>query len=389
MAHVAHDQPRLVAQIDLDAIAGNWQKLNALSGKAEAAAVVKADAYGHGMAAVSKALYHAGCRLFFTASITEAIKLRHALPMEANIAYLDGLHHDDIKNVIDHRLWPAISAPYQIKNLAAAARLYGAPIKAMLQLDTGMNRLGISPQEFKNLLTDPDMAAGDWRLVFSHLSSSDEPQSPNNPLQKSRFDEMLKYAPPAILAAPRSLAATGGIMLGSDYHYDITRPGIGLYGVMPSPLYDGGLIPALTLSGRVLQIRDAKAGESVGYNAALTLNRDSRLATIAGGYADGINRRLSNIGTVTKDALKAPIIGKISMDLHVIDITDWPENSLKTGDYVTHIGNIRGGDSMTAEEIAEKTGTISYDILTTLGLRATRLYTDTITNEIDLNKVNR
>ncbi len=384
-AHAADGAPRLVAQIDLDAIAQNWQKLNALSGRAEAAAVVKADAYGHGMTSVSKALYHAGCRLFFTASIAEAVKLRQALPMGANIAYLDGLHHNDIKDVIDHRLWPAISAPYQLKNLAAAAQSHGAPMKAMLQLDTGMNRLGIDPQEFKNLLADPDMAAGDWQVIFSHLSSSDEPQSPNNPLQKSRFDEMLKYAPPNVLAARRSLAATGGIMLGSDYHYDITRPGIGLYGVMPNPLYDGDLIPALSLSGRVLQIRDAKAGESVGYNASTTLTRNSRLATIAGGYADGINRRLSNIGTVTKDALKAPIIGKISMDLHVIDITDWPEGSIGVGDYVTHIGQ----NSMTAEEIAEKTGTISYDILTTLGLRATRLYTDTITNEIDLNKVNR
>ncbi|MCE2518069.1 MAG: alanine racemase [Alphaproteobacteria bacterium] len=363
---------RLIAHIDLDAIIANWTVLNRMSGCA--GAVVKANGYGHGMIAVAKALAHAGCQQFFTASLDEAAELRAALPRHP-IAYFDGLMADDIAVITALNLTPAINSPHQLSVLAKAAATRGAPLPAMLQLDTGMNRLGAAGGDAENMLNSPDLAAGAWTLVFSHLAAADEPDNPLNPAQKRRFDDLHPAAP----KAPRSLAATGGIMLGADYHYDITRPGLGLYGLSPHAGYAASLTPALSLSAQVLQLRYAKKGETVGYGATHRLRRDSRLACIAGGYADGIDRRLSDRGEVIKDGRRAPMIGRVSMDVHVIDITDWPEHALTEGDRVMILNH-----DITAEDIAKKTATIPYQVLTTLGLRAKPQYAGTSMKQLDL-----
>jgi alanine racemase len=363
---------RLTAHIDLDAIAANWTTLDGLSKGAKAGGVVKADGYGHGMIPVAKALAKAGCELFFTAAIDEAIELRTALPQH-RIGYFDGLHENHQAAITDLNLMPSINTPKQLKLLAGFAAEQNRPIPAMLQLDTGMNRTGAGPDCVGDMLNAPDLAAGDWRLLFSHLAAADEPDHPFNQDQRQRFEALIASAP----KAPLSLAATGGILLGDDFHYDVTRPGLGLYGISPHPACGNLLTPALTLSALVLQTRHAKAGETVGYGGAYRLQRDSRLATIAGGYGDGISRKLSRQradddgGQIEKDGFIAPMIGRVSMDAHVVDVTDWPPQSIKEGDQVMLINS-----ALTASDLAAKIDTIPYEILTTLGLRAKRLYAE-------------
>lgn len=370
---------RLIAHIDLAAIARNWTILNGLNPKAKAGAVVKADAYGHGMNPVAKTLAEAGCETFFVASIEEAIELRKTLPHH-RIGYFDGLHPSHESAVINLGMMPAINTPAQLSLLAKIAGKANKPIPAMLQFDIGMNRIGAGEDSAQNMLNSADLKAGDWNLVFSHLSTSDDPANPANEQQRQRFEDLIAKAPPAL----RSLSASGGIGLGEEFHYDITRPGLAIYGLSPhstSPAlpYAEKLTPALSLSALVLQIRNAKAGESVGYGGSATLKRDSRLATIAGGYGDGINRKLwsesakNHAAIVEKNGFIAPMIGRISMDVHVVDITDWPKNSVKEGDHVMLIGQ-----AQSASDLAHKSDTISYEVLTTLGLRASRVYANDV-----------
>ncbi len=376
---------RLVARIDLDRLAANWDALNTLSGQAECAAVIKANAYGHGVREIALTLVHAGCRMFFTAGYEEASELREILdPVlpDAIIAVFDGITGHDREAVLNRAIIPTINSLHDLGLFARWAGEAGTPLPAMLQLDTGMNRLGAGADELGRIVNSPDFGAADWRLVFSHLASADEPDNPQNPRQKTAFDAMRATLPGIAANTPASIAATGGIMLGEGFHYQVTRPGIGLYGLSPVPAFSDHLQPVISLHARVLQIRDANPGETVGYNATATLTRPSRLATIAGGYADGVRRHLSNKGHAFRNGLSAPIIGRVSMDTVVIDITDWPDNNLtpnnlSPGDYVELIH-----DGYDADAMAAQSGTIGYDILTGLGLRATPHYDGDIMNRI-------
>ena len=367
---------RLLAVINLDAIASNWSYLNQTSGKATAGAVVKADAYGHGMAAVAKRLEQAGCRLFFTASIQEAMTLRATLP-DAEIAYFDGLQPHDMEQVLTHRIIPSVGDAQQLSLLRAMAKTTGAPIPAMMNIDTGMNRLGFQPHEIADMGENDwgDVVA--WRMVYSHLACADEADHPMNAQQLKDFTAAITSS--IWRDVPKSMAATGGIFLGQDYHFDITRPGIGLYGLMPNGDTVEGLTPALSLRAKTLQINTVQQGQTVGYGGSFTTTRPSRLATIAGGYADGINRKLSSKGQVMFKGLNAPMVGRVSMDVHVVDITDWPEDALKVGDWVVLLGDDGSSPShpeqaITAHDWAKDCETIPYEMLTTLGLRAKRHY---------------
>ena len=353
---------RLIAEINLDAIISNWRRLDELSGKAQTAAVVKADGYGHGAEEVTAALYQAGCRVFFTASADEAATIR-PYANDAVIGYFDGLFAGDIDHIKSFDLTPSINDEGQITLLDQLREYGGERPSVMLQLDTGMNRLGLDWR----WLTDSTAATlsrqADVKWVYSHLSSADEPTSNLSEVQRERFGEAIRAMPDT----PASLAASGGALLGSAYHFHMIRPGIALYGY--PPVASEGFTPALTLKARVLQIRHAKAGEYVGYNATHQLTRDSVLATVAGGYADGLRRQLSNQGQVWHDDRAASILGRVSMDTHIIDITDWPEGLLGSLDYVTLINPDHDANVM-----ALLSGTICYDVLTSLRLRATRSY---------------
>ena len=368
-------KPRLIARIDLDRLIHNWNSLDKLSAN-QTAAVVKADAYRHGMRAVALTLWEAGCRFFFVASLDEAITLRGILP-DADIGIFDSIEPQSLEAVKHYRLLPSINSKDELQALVA----YQKAMPAMLQIDTGMNRLGADAEEVLAIIASPEFQQVDWRLFFSHLASADEPNNSQNQKQKECFDSVLSkiHAQNNFASVPASLVNSAGIMLGKEYHYGLTRPGIGLYGVPTSPKLAPLLKPVMSLHARVLQIRSAKKGETIGYNATATLKKNARLATIAIGYADGLPHSLSNKGIVHKDSLSAPIIGKISMDTTIIDITDWNEAHLKPGDLVDIIN-----DQYTATNIASDAKTISYDMLTRLGLRASLQYAGKTASTLNL-----
>jgi alanine racemase len=335
--------------IDLDAIVANWTALARLS-TAEAAAVVKADGYGLGAARVARALARAGCRRFFVAVAEEGAALREALGPNVEILILSGHMRGDTDMIADLSLTPLLNSLDQITRHFEA--LPGQPFG--VQLDTGMNRLGMEWDEWSAVAEV--VLEQQPVLLMSHLACADEPDHPMNPYQLDHFRRMTDG-----LGVPRSLAATGGILLGPDYHFDIIRPGIGLYGA--APFAEG--LPAVRLDLPVVQIRTLQTGEVVGYGNSWQAARPSRIATLSGGYADGLLRALSHKALFWHDNLPCPLVGRVSMDLITVDITDLPEDP----DYLTLIG-----PHQTVDQLAEQAGTIGYEILTSLGPRYARRY---------------
>ena len=339
--------------IDLSAVAANWRALDALTPPAcETGAVVKADAYGCGLARVGPALFAAGCRAFFVATPGEGAALRAVLGPEARIHILAGFSADEDATFRAHDLRPILNAPEQV------AAWTGGP--AILQLDTGMNRLGLEAAELSALGDLPPWITH----LMSHLACADQPDHPLNGAQRNAFSSMTERR-----QTPLSLAATAGILLGAAYHYDMTRPGIGLYGGWP---FEAGR-PAVTVEIPILQIRDLEKGEAVGYGSAWVAERPSRIATIAGGYADGLIRQMGNPApdrppaTGVIHSQPAPFAGRVSMDLISLDVTDIPE--ARPGDMVQLIGPDQSIDA-----VAAMTGTIGHEVLTSLGNRYQRVY---------------
>jgi alanine racemase len=276
-----------VLEIDLGAVTANWRLLARRAAPAQCAAVVKANAYGLGAAPVAKALAAAGCRLFFVATLDEAIALRAALGPEPEIAVFNGPFAGTAPEFAAHGLIPVLNEPGQIE-----AWKTQAPAPAILHVDTGMSRLGLSAREFAALGDDLRKCAIPWRAVISHLACADTPDHGLNEQQRARFAAAVQRIP----GIPASLAASSGIFLGPAYHFDFVRPGAALYGVNPQP---GGANPmrqTVRLSGKILQVREIDRGESVGYGAAHVMQKPGRVATVAVGYADGWLRSLSQRG---------------------------------------------------------------------------------------------
>ncbi len=335
--------------IDLDAITANWQALDALSAPGvETGAVVKADAYGLGVAPVARALWHAGVRRFFVAVAEEGAPLREALGPDAEIFIFSGHMRGDSDTIADLALTPVLNSTEQLTRHAEA--LPGHPFA--IQLDTGMNRLGMEPAEWEAV---KDIAlALKPRLVMSHLACADEPDHPMNRRQLDTFRALTDG-----IDAPRSLAATGGILLGPEYHFDLTRPGIGLYGGAPFTRAR----PVVRLSLPVIQTRPVEAGESVGYGNAWQAGEAREIATVSGGYADGLIRAMGGRARLYDGDQPCPIVGRISMDLITADISDLPARP----DSLDILCPAQGVDAL-----AEAAGTIGYEILTALGPRYQR-----------------
>jgi len=333
--------------IDLDAVVANWRALDSMT-NCKTAAVVKADGYGLGSANVAKALFKAGVRQFFVAVAEEAVPIRAELGPKPEISVFSGHMQGDTDLIRDMGLTPMLNSVDQLAHHFEA--LPGHPFG--IQLDTGMNRLGMEMQEWAAVA---ELAlAQNPRLVMSHLACADEPDHPMNPYQLEQFKKMTDG-----ITAPRSLAATGGVLLGPDYHFDLTRPGIGLYGGMPFEQ----ATPAVELDLPVIQIRDVAEGEVVGYANAWQAERPSRIATVSGGYADGIMRILSDKATLYHGSTPCPLVGRVSMDLLTIDVTDVAENPTK----LTLIG-----PQQTVDDLARAANTIGYEVLTQLGARYNR-----------------
>ena len=333
--------------IDLDALTANWQALAALSG-GETGAVVKADGYGLGAALVARSLATAGARSFFVAVAEEGATLRKALGPAPRIFVFSGHMPGDADLIRDAQLIPLLNSPEQIAR--QAENLPGHPFG--IQLDTGMNRLGLEPADWA-ALRDGVLARAP-ALVISHLACADDPDHPMNAAQLATFRQMTDG-----IAAPRSIAATGGILLGPDYHFDLTRPGIGLYGGAP---FDAAR-PVVRLSLPVVQTRDLAPGETVGYGNTWTARRPTKIATLSAGYADGLIRAMGPRARLWQGDTPCPLAGRVSMDLLTVDVTDLP-------DAPTHLDILC--PHQTVDDLADAAGTIGYEILTSLGPRYSR-----------------
>lgn len=335
--------------IDLTALAANWRALDRLT-DVETAAVVKADAYGLGIAKAGPALAAAGARQFFVAMAEEGVALRRAIGPGPAISVFSGHMAGDADLIRAADLTPMINSVDQL--LWHVEALPGHPFG--LQLDTGMNRLGMEPAEW-SALRDIALAQRPT-LIMSHLACADEPGHPMNAQQLAVFEDMT-----ADIDAPRSLAATGGILLGPKYHFDLTRPGVGLYGGLP--FVDA--VPVISVDVPIIQTRTVMRGETVGYANAFTAPQDTRVATIAAGYADGLIRAIGPNATLTHNGIKVPVIGRVSMDLITVDISALP-------DVPEHLQLI--GVHQSVDTVAGFAGTIGYEILTSLGARYDRVY---------------
>lgn len=360
-----------VLTVDLGAIAANWRGLRD-AGRAngrpiDCAAVLKADAYGTGATQVGPRLAAEGCRQFFVAHVDEGIALRGVVP-DHPICVLNGLLQGAEADYVEHRLTPALNHLGQLNAWRAAAQRFNRPLDAIVHLDTGMNRLGFSPDEALALINERGRLRGlRLALLMSHLVASEERDNPVNGEQLSRFRSFVKAMP----GAPASLANSSGIFLGTDYHFDLMRPGAALYGINPLPGQTNPMLPVVTLNARILQTRRIDAFQTVGYGGAWRSARPSRVATIALGYADGYFRTLINRTYVHLAGQRVPVIGRISMDLVTIDVTDIAEPQSQVGAMVEILG-----PHMTADDLADHARTNAYEIMTSLGQRYARVYTD-------------
>jgi alanine racemase len=351
--------------VRLGAIVANFKTAQRLAGPAAVAAVVKADAYGTGMAPVTRELVNAGCDTFFVARLEEGIALRPVAP-KARIFVLDGAQPDMVPALITHNLTPVLNSLAEIAAWSAAARETGAHLDAAVHIDTGLNRLGMPSSELATLAAEHSRRLAELRIVLwvSHLACSDEADSIMNRVQFDRFRTALAMLPPA----PASLASSGGILLGKDYAFDMVRPGLALYGGNPQPANPNPFEVAVRLTARILQLRRVDKGQTVGYGATFRTKRPSVLATAALGYADGIMRAISNRGVVAVGGVRVPVVGRVSMDLVTLDVTE-ARVIPAVGDEVEFLG-----DTISLEEIASAADTISYEILTSLSHRAARHY---------------
>jgi len=358
-----------ILTVDLTAIEANWRALLRQAMPAECAAVIKADGYGCGIEKVAVHLAKAGCKTFFVADLAEARRARSVAP-EPAIYVLNGVLPGTAADYADIRARPVIGSMVELAEwdaFASANQWHGG---AALHVDTGMNRLGVSANEAAALAPRIRSENHGITLLMSHLACAEQPEHPLNESQISVFREVrMLYR-----GIPSSLANSSGIFLGASAHCDMVRPGVALYGVNPIPGQSNPMRPAIELQARIAQVRTVPRGETVGYDAAWTAKRTTRIAVVAVGYADGYLRAASASDEVPgADAIVAgqrcPLAGRVSMDLLAIDITDLPDNAARRGDLATLIGG-----EMTVDALASAAGTIGYEVLTSLGRRYHRVY---------------
>jgi alanine racemase len=358
--------------VRLGAIRRNYAKLRSLARGAETAGVVKANAYGLGANRCVEALAREGCRTFFVATFAEAEALR-ATSSDATIYVLDGLLPQNCALYDEFRVRPVLGSPEEVAEWSAYCWSRGRKLPAAIHLDTGMARLGLKGREALELAQDGGaLASFELSLVMTHLACGDDAESAMNDRQRIRFTELSALFP----GVPRSLANSAGIFLGPRYHFDVTRPGISLYGGNAQFNATNPIEPVVWLFGRIAQAHWADAGETVGYGATHTLKRRTRIATACLGYADGFFRAFSasdaregSPAYIGKHRL--PLLGRVSMDLITYDATDVPEGLLHRGGWVEVLGS-----RVTVDDLASFGGTIGYEVLTSLSHRYHRIYLD-------------
>jgi len=345
--------------VDLDALAANYALLKA-QGAAEVAPVVKADAYGLGIEPVARRLFAEGARRFFVARLAEGERLRRVLKgADTTIYVLDGCPSGAADRLKAAGLTPVLNSIEQ-----AADWRIGGGRSAALMLDTGLNRLGLTEEDARALAADPARLQGvEIEAVMSHLACADQPSHPMNRLQLDRFNALTALFPDA----RRSLAASDGLFLGEDFALDMVRTGICLYGGGPEGRPDPRIRPVVTFEAPILQRRDLNPGDAVGYGAAFTADRPMQVAVAAVGYADGVLRAAFPRAYGSLAGRRLPVVGRISMDLTLFDVTDLPD--ARPGAMIEIIGA-----DVLIDDAAHAAGAIAYELLTRLGGRAQRVY---------------
>lgn len=345
--------------INLSAIKANYKALQDVVGSScEVSAVVKANAYGLGVASVSQALKEAGCKTFFVATLLEALELRMILGEEPLIAMLNGYNDKNADLYLENKITPVLNDIAELE----AYKKRGESLPAIIHIDTCMNRLGMDEGD----LSQDDLEGLDVKLIMSHFASSEDKDAASNIEQAKKFEGISEKFP----NIPKSLCNSSGIYLDKSYHYDLVRPGMALYGLNPTPYQKNPNQTVITLKAEVLQIHEAKKDETAGYNTTYCFKNDARVAVIDIGYADGILRSLSGTAKVYWNGVACPVRGRVSMDLLIVDLCNLSENqSPKAGDMIEVIG-----ENQTVENLARDANTIGYEILTSLSHRYERKY---------------
>jgi alanine racemase len=355
-------------EIHLDRVRWNYLSIQkSLSKGTDCAAVVKADAYGLGAAEVAAELYKANCRHFYVAHASEGVTVRQALNgQEAQIYVLHGPLGMKAGEFVHHKLIPVLNSWGDIEYWSAFAKATGGRLPAVIQIDTGMNRLGLAAEEVTRLKNNPEILKPlDIRYLLSHLACADEPAHPKN---KEQLEVFRRLTGQLGLPSRLSFANSAGVFLGADYHFDQARPGAALYGINPLNGASNPMHGVVTFKTRILQIKDVDSGGTVGYGASYQVSTPVKLAILSAGYADGCLRSLAGNGVVYVRGQKCPVIGRVSMDLLAVDVTKvmpLPE----AGECAEIIG-----EHQTVNDVAEAAKTIGYEILTSLGKRYKRIY---------------
>lgn len=349
-----------IAVINLGTVAANYSVLARASAPAECAAVVKGDGYGLGMLEIANTAWHAGARLYFVARFEDGIRVRSVLP-HARICVLDGLSGYEPGSFEQARLIPMLSNPEDCRRWMSATRAAAY----MLHIDTGMNRLGLKPRELSQIVPLLRASSSSLAAYLTHLASADDGDLELCRTQIAQFESALEGLPPA----PRSISNSSGLFLGPDWRGAITRPGKALYGINPAQKgQPNPVCQALSVLAPILQVGDIAAGDTVGYSATFRAARQMRIATLGIGYANGYPRSLSNRGVAAFSGHRAPVVGRVSMDLVTVDVTDLPANAIGAG-YAEMLGPTIG-----LTELAELADTNEYELQIALGAGCKRVY---------------
>lgn len=348
-----------VLTVDLDAVAANIQLLQQKAAPAKLAGVVKANAYGLGLAQIAAVHQALGTETFFVATLDEGVALRTLTGPGCEIAVLSGVLPGTTDIYVQYALTPVLNSLEDISRLSS--------VPAMLHIDTGMRRLGLDTQDMKRVIEQPDLLEG-VRLsaILSHFACADDPAQ--NDLTWDQY-EVFTHFTARFPGIRRSLSNSAGIFASPDYHFDLVRPGMAVYGLNPTLGQPNPMRPVVSLNVRVLQVREALAGDSVGYGARYRCRGNRRIATVALGYADGFLRSLGNNGSLFWQGRACPVVGRVSMDLVTLDITDITGPEPVAGDCIEVLGPHQDADMLAASA-----GTIGYEILTGLGDRYHRIY---------------
>lgn len=357
--------------IDLKAIQANFRYLcDYLS--ASPAAVIKADAYGLGAAPVGRSLYRAGCREFFLATLDEALAAHQYLPKDVRLFVLGGVRPGEELECIRHGLIPVLPSFAAVERWAQACRQANKRAPSAIKLDTGMTRLGLSEVEWQRLRDDLTLLRGCYPVLWmSHLACADDYDHPMNRSQQKKFATLCQDARQLIPGIRCSLANSSGVFLGRDWHFDQVRSGAALYGYTPHLDREPRMQPVVRLELPILQVRELGQEAKVGYGSTQSLPAGSRLAVVAGGYADGLNRTIGEhaVGRLGQD--EVPVVGRISMDTTIFDVTRAACPPTPESAYIRVLDN-----ALTVSEVTARAGALGYEVLTSLGHRYRRHYLD-------------